>query len=404
MLATNVHDPLSRSLAADLERRGYIVYVTVSSQIEHDLLERGSDAKPDVRPLWIDLTSSVPNSAKDIHPNLVPIHDLITQPQVHNRGNGFAAQKYMCSLAGIVLMPATDSGKTPLVSLPSHDIIDTVNTRLLSPMLTVQQFLPMLTSVSQPTSIIVAYPSIPSSLNPPLQAVLSATTSALSSFTRSLRSELLLLQRTNAQPVQVTEVKIGNLDLGTTPTFSRSQNARDLEAASKHQSSSPARSTAPQQALPWHWHSSQRAEMLRRTYGQVASSVRGSPVRTFHNAVFDVLYANRHLRPVSEQNYSTILRGLPVLLSSRGPGGVVYAGRGAWIYDKLSSSSLVPRSLVDTIVRWRSGKEGWGPEVVDVEKAQCPAPQSAPERNRSGSPGSGSDGFAGNESSVWERV
>jgi hypothetical protein len=69
------HDPLTRSLAVDLERRGYVVYVTVSSTEEDSLVQQ--EAKADLRPLWMDLTSTVPNPNVDIHPNLEPIRELL---------------------------------------------------------------------------------------------------------------------------------------------------------------------------------------------------------------------------------------------------------------------------------------------------------------------------------------
>lgn len=410
VLASTIHDPLARSLAFDLERRGYIIYITVSSQAEYDLVARGSDARPDIRPLWMDLTSSVPNPEKDIHPALTPIHDLIAKPQVA-RSNGIPSQQYMCSLAGLILMPATDYIKAPLLSVPAHDLIDIVNTRLLSPMLLTQQFLPLLSNLTHPTSIIVAYPSIPDSLTPPLQVTASAATSALSSFTQSLRSEIQLLQPPHSQPIQVTELKLGNIDLGTTPSFSKAQNARDLEALSRSASSSPpprgSPNAAPQQALTWHWHSTQRAQALRRTFGQTTTSVRGSPVRTFHNAVFDTLYAGRSLKPASTHTWPQWLLGLAFRITDDGPGGVVYAGRGARLYDYLSRN-VHPRSLVDIIVRWRYKRDGYGYQnehTADIERGG----NNTHHQNKdhvmgpaSGSPGL--EGSYGSESAVWEKV
>ena len=64
LACSTFHDPLTRSLAVDLERRGYIVYITVSSTEEDSLVQQ--EAKPDLRPLWIDLTSTVPNPAYEI--------------------------------------------------------------------------------------------------------------------------------------------------------------------------------------------------------------------------------------------------------------------------------------------------------------------------------------------------
>lgn len=42
-------------MAADLERRGYIVYVTVSSADEEHIVQ--SESRADIKPLWLDLTT-----------------------------------------------------------------------------------------------------------------------------------------------------------------------------------------------------------------------------------------------------------------------------------------------------------------------------------------------------------
>lgn len=46
---------MTRSIAADLDRRGYIVYITVSSAEEEHLIR--AENRPDIRPLWLDLTT-----------------------------------------------------------------------------------------------------------------------------------------------------------------------------------------------------------------------------------------------------------------------------------------------------------------------------------------------------------
>jgi Fungal family of unknown function (DUF1776) len=49
------HEPLTRSIATDLERRGFIVYITVSStEEEHAVL---TENRADIQALWLDLTT-----------------------------------------------------------------------------------------------------------------------------------------------------------------------------------------------------------------------------------------------------------------------------------------------------------------------------------------------------------
>lgn len=46
---------MTKSITADLERRGYIVYVTVSSTEEEHVVQ--AENRLDIRALWIDLTT-----------------------------------------------------------------------------------------------------------------------------------------------------------------------------------------------------------------------------------------------------------------------------------------------------------------------------------------------------------
>ena len=62
VLAGSPHLPLTRSISLELERRGFIVYILVSSLAEEQTIQ--SMSRSDVRPLNIDLTSvsiSTPN-------------------------------------------------------------------------------------------------------------------------------------------------------------------------------------------------------------------------------------------------------------------------------------------------------------------------------------------------------
>lgn len=61
------HEPMTKSIAADLERRGYIVYITVSSAEEQQIVQ--SENRPDIRSLWIDLTVRLPYHIR--HSNLI---------------------------------------------------------------------------------------------------------------------------------------------------------------------------------------------------------------------------------------------------------------------------------------------------------------------------------------------
>jgi hypothetical protein len=60
VVAGSPHEPMTRAIAADLERRGYIVYVTVSSAEEEHIVQ--SEHRADIKALWLDLTTVRLNS------------------------------------------------------------------------------------------------------------------------------------------------------------------------------------------------------------------------------------------------------------------------------------------------------------------------------------------------------
>lgn len=55
VVAGSPHEAMTRAIAADLERRGYIVYVTVSSADEEQIVL--AEHRADIKPLWLDLTT-----------------------------------------------------------------------------------------------------------------------------------------------------------------------------------------------------------------------------------------------------------------------------------------------------------------------------------------------------------
>lgn len=55
VVAGSPHEPMTRTIAADLERRGYIVYIMVSSADEEHLVQ--SEHRADIKALWLDLAT-----------------------------------------------------------------------------------------------------------------------------------------------------------------------------------------------------------------------------------------------------------------------------------------------------------------------------------------------------------
>ena len=368
------HDPLTRSLAADLERRGYVVYVTVSSTEEDSLVQQ--EAKADLRPLWMDLTSTVPNPAVDIHPNLEPIRELLasatmrSSPSASRVDSGSSMNSL--TLAGVVVFPGCSGyPEGPLALLPPSDVVDTINTRLVASIITVQQFLPLLhrhsTDPKSPSSIVIAYPSIPKSLSPPGQIPETIVASSLSTLASGMRRET----SSRASNITVHEVKLGNFDLGSVP-------GAKSNGQTYHSSPSTGRLDPSNSALT-HWHSSQRAAIQRTTFGQ-RSLVRGSAARELHNAVFDALAPPQTFKAFGRYDWQTSKRS-----------STVFVGSGARVYDFVGG--WVPGGVVGLVMGFRNTHT----QIEDLPRS---TEQSSPKLSESLYGG----GSAESESGVWEKL
>jgi len=377
LACSSFHDPLTRSLALDLERRGYIVYITVSSTEEDSLVH--SETKPDIRPLWMDLTSTVPNPAVDIHPNLDPIRELLNRSsRSASPGSAKSSQSTIpqnLSLAGLVVLPGSSGYPVgPFLTIPPNELVDTINTRLISSILTVQHFLPLLTNSDDDgkpgSSIVIAYPSIPLSLLPPYQVPSLLTTSSLSTFAKSLRREVNM-QSLN---IHITELKLGNFDLGSTyaRATNTAANASDLESQIKGQSSAVT-----------HWHSSQRAALQRSSLGQT-SLIRGSALREFHNAVFDSLAPPQRFMAFGVFGWGTTRRP-----------NLVYVGSGARLYDVIGK--IVPQGLVGWMMDNSHTK--WHSRGAKLAEAAT-----VPKQEASATGPWGPSSLTASESGIWEKV
>ncbi|KAF4771487.1 hypothetical protein N7455_007844 [Penicillium solitum] len=315
VVAGSPHEPMTRAIAMDLERRGYIVYVTVSSADEEHIVK--SENRVDIKALWLDLTTTS-SSPSEIHPSLQELRSLITQPQSPIAG----VPPHTCILSGLIVVPSLNYSAGPVATIPPSSWADTVNTRLLSPILTVQAFLPLLTLRSNNSTIVFANPSISSSLSAPFAGPEVATTRAISGFAASLRQELRLLEQGN---VDVVELQLGNIDLG--PTYRNGQNQ-----------------IAGTEVLAW--STQQRALYASQYLSSVEqrpvasagpSTVRGSPARNLHYAILDAL------EPTSRDMFGRKVSKKRVM----------YVGRGARSYSLIGA--WVPSGLVALMMGYRSG-------------------------------------------------
>lgn len=231
---------------------------------------------------------------------------------------------HSCQLSGLIIVPSPKYATGPVATIPPSSWADTVNARLLYPILTVQIFLPLFTLRNNSSTIIFAYPSVSSSLAAPFAAPEVTTARAISGFAASLRQELRLLKRRN---IDVVELRVGNVDLG--PGFRNHQNQ-----------------ITGTEILAWN-------DQQRSLYGEsymssveqrpVASAgpatIKGSPARNLHYAVMDAL------EPAT-RNF---------LGYKRSKKAVMYVGRGARSYSLIGQ--WVPSGLVGLMMGYRSGHE-----------------------------------------------
>ena len=334
LICPSLNDPLTKSLALDLERRGYIVYVTVGTTEEDSLVQR--EARPDLRPLWLDVSSNVSNPGYDTHPDLEPIRQLLSSPsrpvspsRVRRASTASSGRDVELSLAGVVVFPGlTNYPIAPLNLLRSSSLVDVLNARLINPLLATQHFLPLLTrhstDLSSPSSIVIAYPSIPASLTPPGETASTIISTSLSSLAASLRREV----NASAANVTIHELKLGNFDLGPATTYHRSHNPRYTETSSGLSNSELIR-----------WQNLNPAAIITSTSRRIHNNsiIKGSSAREFHNAVFDALAPPQTFRAFNRFHWQVPKRN-----------SISFVGSGARVYDLCGN--WLPTGLVGLLM------------------------------------------------------
>ncbi|KAK5992858.1 hypothetical protein PT974_06280 [Cladobotryum mycophilum] len=266
--------PLTKSLALDMERRGFIVFIVCNATEDETMVQ--TFARPDILPLTID-TTNPPTAGAAIE----RFAHFLQSP----KAPGPQMKPNQLVLKSVFLIPSLHYQTSPIATIPPSSFADLFNTHLLQPILTIQSFLPLLTSRLNPIGekwvppkVLVFTPSIISSINPPFHAPESTVCSALSAFTDVLTAELRPLD------IPVHHMQLGTFDFsGFVP----------VRTSSPHQGLVSAGN--PEDTLVW-------PDDARHVYGrnfvaQTSSAIsgarvrglRGSSLRHLHNTVFDVL-------------------------------------------------------------------------------------------------------------------
>ncbi|KAM0799283.1 hypothetical protein BDR22DRAFT_807571 [Usnea florida] len=245
VLAGSPHSPLTRSLSLDLERRGFIVYIPVSTLSEEQLVQ--SESRADIRPLNLDITS-LSSTEETVHKFNTYINTL-----QHPLSN---APPHKLHLVSLVLCPAITLPVSLVASLSPPDWSEILNANIVAPFTLLHAFLPLL--VSQKSSLLFLNPSIIPSLTPPLHAAESVVVGAFDQYISTLRQEV------QVQGVNVVHFRLGHFDYG------------------------PAVTDNQQLVLSQY---SPRAGFAKRRLEQkgVEKPVKGQSLRELHNGIFDAL-------------------------------------------------------------------------------------------------------------------
>ncbi|KAL8642037.1 MAG: hypothetical protein Q9228_001231 [Teloschistes exilis] len=254
--------PLTRSLSLDLERRGFVVYITVNSLWEERLIQ--AESKADIHPLHIDITSFLSSQPSSVSSTIRKFNDLLDPSY---------GPRYPLHLASFILLPQTPSTPQPgaIADLSADSWSDALTTHLLSPFTLLQAFLPLIQS--HKSTMLFLTPTNATSLSPPQRGLENVVGGGMERFISTLRKE-----NATSEGGSIVQFKLGAFDDGS------DRDAMKMAVALRHDNGNM--SSTP---------SSPVTEQRR---------MRGSPLRELHLEVFDaivgksrgVVYAGRGSR------------------------------------------------------------------------------------------------------------
>lgn len=279
VIAGSPTEPLTRTIATDLSRRGFIIYWTTSTEEEEDLVLRENNE--DIRPLPIRA-----HDIKSVRKSIKSLSNALNVPSSSFPG----AIPHMLSLTGVIVVPDLYYPTGPVECIDLVTWSELLNAKLLGPMFLLSNGLLDLVRSHQSRVLFVS-PTILGSLNPGYNAAEALVTSALRSFTLSLSREL------KPQGIPFIHVRMGTFQISSgQPKYERQ-----------------VQNTVRNDILSW-------PENLRALYSrpyqttsalQVKAKRMGSPIRVLNYTIFDAL-------------------------EDSNPKRVYYAGKGAWLYHMLA--------------------------------------------------------------------
>jgi hypothetical protein len=234
------------------------------------------------------------------------------------------ARPHELSFAGLILVPDLLYSSGPIETLPAEIWSETLDTKVLRTIATVQAFLPTICEFK--SRILVLTPSIVASLRPPFHSIENTVVSALEGFSTTLERELSTLG------IPVCQIKLGSFDVSN---FGARHHLQPI--SSSRTSSWP---TSARMLYAQNFITQSRVAESKGIFGENGGATKGSSLRELHHAVFDTLTA-KHPQRVSR------------------------VGRGSLAYDMIGT--LVPASIIGWMLGLRrvSLSEVATPQQVD---------------------------------------
>lgn len=296
VIAGSPSEPLTRTIATDLARRGFIIYWTASSPEEEEIvLKEGSD---DIRALTIQS-----EDVNSVRASIKALADVLNVPATAFPG----AIPHMLSLAGVIVVPDLYYPAGPVESISVDSWADLLNSKILGPIFLLSNGLLDLVR-SHHSRVVLVSPSIMGNLNPGFHAAESIVTSALSSLSLSLSREL------EPQHIPFIHIKMGSFDVSHGGSSTASKN-KQQERLVQNQ--------VRRDILSW-------PDYLRAIYArqyqamstlQTEARSNGSPLRILNYTIYDAL-------------------------TDSSPSRVYYSGRGAFVYE------FLPKFLPEFFISW----------------------------------------------------
>ncbi|VVT46568.1 uncharacterized protein SAPINGB_P001278 [Magnusiomyces paraingens] len=298
VIAGSPAEPLTRTIAADLARRGYIVYWTTSSPEEEEIVER--EESEDIRPLLIS-----PNDVGSVRASIKALASVLNVPATAFPG----AIPHMLTLAGVIVVPDLYYPTGPVESICVDAWSDLVNSKILGPIFLLSNGLLDLVRAHE-ARVLLLSPTIMGSLTPGFHAAESLVSAALDALSLAVSRELA------SQDIPFVHIKMGSFDVSHGGAAHHAARAKQRERAVQNQ--------VRADILAWPDH---LRAIYARTYQAAAtalqsdSRIRGEPLRLLNYTIFDALNDHR-------------------------PSRVYYTGRGAYTY------SVLPKFIPENLMSW----------------------------------------------------